>query len=41
MKIKGVMFMGRSALKDPRCYSFLLCAVSQGFSSLSVPVKLG
>ena len=23
---------GRSALRDPICYSFLLCAVSQGFS---------
>ena len=28
-----LMFVrGRSALRDPTCYSFLLCAISQGFS---------
>ena len=31
---------GRSALRDPICYSLLLCAVSQGLYSLSVPGKL-
>ena len=30
---------GCSALRDPICYSLLLCAVSQGLYSLSVPGK--
>ena len=29
---KGGIVRGRSALRDPMCYSFLLCALSQGFS---------
>ena len=29
---KATIVRGRSALRDPICYSFLLCAISQGFS---------